>query len=115
MPSRTAEIKVTVDLNDEHLPKGIQWQATEGENEGPTSCESMMLSFWDSEKKAVAAIDLWTEEMTIEEMNLYFFQVFHKMADTYLKATKNSEISNSIHEFGESFGTSLGILKRSTQ
>jgi len=109
MPSRTAEIKVTVDLSDEHLPKGIQWQATEGENEGPTSCESMMLSFWDSEKKTVAAIDLWTEEMTIEEMNLYFFQVFHKMADTYFRATKDDSVAREIHAFGDGFGETAGV------
>ena len=72
MPPRTAEIKVTVELNDQNLPTGIAWQATEGEEQGDTACQSMMLSFWDSEKKAVAAIDLWTEEMTIEEMNHYF-------------------------------------------
>ena len=74
-----------------------------------------MLSVWDSENKTTAAIDLWIKDTTIDDINIYFYQVIHKMADTYLKATKNSEISNSIHEFGESFGTSLGILKRSTQ
>ena len=74
-----------------------------------------MLSDWDSKNKTTAAIDLWIKDTTIDDINIYFYQVIHKMADTYLKATKNSEISNSIHEFGESFGTSLGILKRSTQ
>jgi hypothetical protein len=35
------------------------------------------------------------------------------MADTYLRATKNEEIANSIHEFGEGFAENLGLLKRS--
>ena len=110
MPPRTAEIKVTVKLNDENLPTGIEWQAAEGENEGATACQSMMLSFWDSEKKAVAAIDLWTEEMTIEEMNHYFYQVIHKLADTYLRATKDDAIAREIHAFGDGFGKTSGVV-----
>ena len=113
--SRTAEIKLTVDLDSEDMPTRIEWQASEGQGDGPISCESMMLSVWDSENKTTAAIDLWIKDTSVEDLNIYFYQVIHKMADTYLKATKNSETSNSIHEFGESFGASLGILKRSTQ
>lgn len=113
--SRTAEIKMTVDLDGDNVPTRIEWEASEGQPDGPILCESMMLSVWDSENKTTAAIDLWIKDTTIDDINIYFYQVIHKMADTYLKATKNSEISNSIHEFGESFGTSLGILKRSTQ
>ncbi|MEC8951440.1 MAG: gliding motility protein GldC [Pseudomonadota bacterium] len=113
--SRTAEIKMTVDLDEDNVPTRIEWEASEGQEGGPILCESMMLSVWDSENKTTAAIDLWIKDTTIDDINIYFYQVIHKMADTYLKATKNSEISNSIHEFGESFGTSLGILKRSTQ
>ena len=113
--TRTAEIKMTVDLDGDNVPTRIEWEASEGQEGGPILCESMMLSVWDSENKTTAAIDLWIKDTTIDDINIYFYQVIHKMADTYLKATKNSEISNSIHEFGESFGTSLGILKRSTQ
>tara|TARA_Y100000780_G_scaffold137700_1_gene124020 strand:+ start:775 stop:1128 length:354 start_codon:yes stop_codon:yes gene_type:complete len=110
MPPRTAEIKVTVELNDQSLPTGIGWRATEGEEEGETACQAMMLSFWDSEKQAVAAIDLWTEEMTIEEMNHYFYQVIHKLADTYLRATKDDAIAREIHAFGEGFGETSGVV-----
>jgi len=115
MKSRTAEIKVTVDLDEADLPTRIEWQASEGQHEGPISCESMMFSVWDSEKKTTAAIDLWIKDTTVEDLNLYFYQVIHKMADTYFRATKNKEVSDSIHEFGEGFGKDLGLLKRSTE
>ena len=113
--SRTAEIKVTVDLDGADLPTRIEWQASEGQEDGPISCESMMFSVWDSEKKTTAAIDLWIKDITIEDLNLYFYQVIHKMADTYLRATKSEEMANLIHEFGENFGEKLGLLKRSTK
>ncbi len=113
--SRTAEIKLTIDLDSADLPTRIEWQASEGQEGGPITCESMMLSVWDSEKKTTAAIDLWIKDTSIEDLNIYFYQVIHKMADTYMRATKNEEIANSIHEFGEGFGASLGLLKRSTE
>ena len=114
MMSRTAEIKLTVDLDGDDIPTRIEWRATEGQEDGPALCQSMMLSLWDSEKKTTAAIDLWTKDTSVEDMNLYFFQVIHKMADTYLRATKNAEMANTIREFGDGFGETLGLTGRST-
>jgi gliding motility-associated protein GldC len=109
--SRNAEIKLTVDLDDENLPTRIEWEASEAHDSGPKPCQSMMLSLWDSEKKTTVTIDLWTRDTTVEEMNLHFYQVFHKMADTYLRATNNVELSKLIHEFGDGFGDNLGLVK----
>ncbi len=111
---RTAEIKLIVDLDGDDMPTRIEWLASEGQENGPVSCQSMMLSVWDSENETTAAIDLWIKDTTVDEMNLYFYQVIHKMADTYLSATKNADIANSIREFGDGFGESLGLIGRST-
>lgn len=109
MMSKKAEIKLTVALDAENLPTHIEWEASDAAADGPVPCQSVMLSLWDAEKKTTAAIDLWTKETTIDDMNLHFYQVFHKMADTYLRATKNEEIAKAIHEFGDGFGSSLGV------
>lgn len=110
MSARTAEIKLKIDLDGDNLPQFIEWEATEGQDAGPAPCQAMMLSLWDSEKQTTAAIDLWTKETSVEEMNLYFYQVIHKMADTYLRATKNKDVAKTIHEFGDGFGDSLGLF-----
>lgn len=109
--SRTAEIKLTVELDDQDLPTQIDWQASEARAPGPASAQAMLLSLWDSENKSTAAIDLWTKDMTIDDMNLYFYQVIHKMADSYLRATKNNDMARLIHEFGDGFGNKLGMLR----
>ena len=115
MSARTAEIKLTIKLDADNLPVHIEWEATEARDAGPMPCQSLMLSLWDSDKQTTAAIDLWTRDTSVEEMNLYFYQVFHKMADTYLRATQNKEIANTIHEFGDSFGDSLGLFMQPQQ
>lgn len=107
--SRTAEIRVTVDLDTDNVATRIQWQAAEAPGGGPAACQSMMLSFWDSGRKTTAAIDLWTRDMTVDDMNVFFYQVLHKMADTYLRATKNESMAQTIHELGNRFGDGLGL------
>lgn len=109
MTSRTAEIRVTVDLDADNVATRIEWQATEARGGTASRCRSVLLSVWDSEKQTTAAIDLWTRDMTVEEMNCFFYQVLHKMADTYLRATKNALMAQSIQEFGNKFGDALGV------
>jgi gliding motility-associated protein GldC len=99
---------VTVGLDADNLATRIAWQATEAPDAGAQKCEAMMLSVWDSEKKSTAAIDLWTRDMTVDDMNSFVYQVLHKMADTYLRATKNAALAQSIHEFGDKFGQTFG-------
>jgi len=107
--SRTAEIKVLIDLDSENVPTRIEWQASEAKDEGPVSCQSVMLSLWDGDNKTTAAIDLWTKETTIDDMNLHFYQMFHKMAETYVRATKNPDMGKEIHDFADGFGSALGL------
>lgn len=109
MSARTAEIKLTVDLDSENLPTRIKWQASESGQDEPKLCQSMMLSLWDNEKQTTATIDLWTRDMTVAEMNLHFYQVFRNMADSYLKATNNAGAAKLIREFGDRFGEKLGL------
>lgn len=109
MTSRTAEIKLTIDLDADKVATRIQWQAEEAPGGGVATCQSMMLALWDGEKKTTAAIDLWTRDMTIDDMNFFYYQVLHKMADTYLRATKNAPIAEAIHELGNKLGDTLGL------
>ncbi|MCH8227601.1 MAG: gliding motility protein GldC [Proteobacteria bacterium] len=109
MSPTTAEINLFVELDDDRLPTRIEWEATEAKDKGRTQCHSVMLSLWDGENKTVAAIDLWTKDTTIADINLHFYQAFHKMADTYLRATKNADMADLIHQFGNEFGASVGL------
>jgi len=107
--SRTAEIKVLVDLDDDNVPTKIEWQASEAKDEGFVSCQTVMMSLWDSDNNTTASIDLWTKEITIDDMNQHFFQMLHKMADTYHRATNNPDMAKEIRTFADGFGSTLGL------
>jgi gliding motility-associated protein GldC len=110
MTSRTAEIQLKIDLDAQNVATRIEWEAADAP--GPATCQSMMLALWDSRNKTMAAIDLWTRDMTVDDMNSFFYQVLHKMADTYLRATTDESTAQSIHEFGDKFENEVSSRAR---
>ena len=109
---KTTEIKLTVLLDINRVPEKIEWEATEAGFEGKKECKSMMLSLWDKEENVTLGIDLWTKEMQVNEMNIYFHQVLLKMADTYRRATKNSVAADLIENFSAEFAEKLELKKK---
>ena len=88
---KTSEIKFTIQLDEKKMPKKIEWEATDSGFDGRKPCNSMMISLWDKDERITMGIDLWTKEMLIEDMNIHFYQIFTKMADTYLNFSFNLE------------------------
>jgi len=103
MELKKSEIKFTVELDEKNLPKKIKWNASDANFDGEKECNSMLISVWDKTDKVTMGIDLWTNEMMIQDMNVHFYQTFQKMADTYLRSTSNNDISKMIKNFAENF------------
>ncbi len=111
MSVKKSEIKFTVELDESKMPFKIEWEADDADFEGKRECSSLMLSLWDKEDKVTLAIDLWTKEMLVNDMNVHFHQTFLKMADTYLRATQNNDVANTIRTFANEFATKLELVK----
>ena len=103
MTEKISEIKFTVELDDKNLPKKIKRNASDANFDGEKECKSMQISVWDKEEKVTMGIDLWTNEMIVDDMNIHFYQIFKKMADTYLRSTSNNDISKMIKNFADDF------------
>ncbi len=107
---KQSEIKFTVSLDDEQVPYAIDWEATDaGAPRKPT--KAIMLSMWDPEEKGALRIDLWTKEMSVEEMNHFFYQTMMTMADTYERATMNKEVAVMMKEFTIGIGKKTKVIK----
>ena len=110
--SRISQIKLTVELDDTKNHVAINWTADEAGFTGSKSAKTLLLSLWDDNEKLTYSIDLWTKEMLLNDMNMHFYQMFQKMADTYQRATNNAEMSDSIRNFANEFSNKLGLLKQ---
>ena len=96
-------ITIDVQLDENRIPEGITWQATDAVGSKPQKSKAMMLSFWDGEEKTALRIDLWTKTMMIDEMADFFYQTMMTMADTYGRATSHADIVDEMKKFAHQF------------
>lgn len=109
---RTTSIDIKVHLDEQSLPIGMDWDATDSPIKARKDCKAILLSMWDGEAKNALKIDLWTKEMEVNEMNHFFFQTIMTMADTYHRATSNKEIAMELKQFGRTFAEKLELFKK---
>ena len=100
---KTSTITVDVQLNDDRVPEAILWKASDSTIENAQKAKAMMLSFWDGAEKTALRIDLWTKEMMVDEMADFFYQSMMSMADTFERATRQSELVNEMKKSAQEF------------
>jgi gliding motility-associated protein GldC len=107
--NKISHINFQVELDENRVPVKIEWEATDAGFEGKKECNSIMVALWDTQEKVTFGLDLWTKEMLVHDMNKHFHQTFLKMADTYLRATKNQEVADMINNFSAEFLEKINI------
>lgn len=98
-----SNINIQIELDEEKMPETIEWNAPDGGVEGYQKAKAMLLGLWDGQEKSALRIDLWTRKMMVDEMNDFFYQSFFGMADTYARATQNTDLAKEIKEFAKAF------------
>ena len=109
--SRRSEIKVAVELNEEKQPVGLQWHAEDAGLQGEKPAKAMMLALWDKNDQSTMRIDLWTHEMTVEEMEFFMYETLASLADTYERSTSDKEMAKEIKAFAHKFGKEKKVIK----
>jgi gliding motility-associated protein GldC len=110
--NKKSEIKIFVELDDQKMPVNIEWEATDAGFDGKKPAKTLMLSLWDAKDNVTLGIDLWTKEMTVEEMSLHYHQMLFKMADTFERATLNTEAANLLKDFSSEFAKKLKLKEK---
>ncbi len=98
-----SSIVIDVHTDENKVPEGITWNATDTTVENAQKAKAMMLSFWDGAEKTALRIDLWTKDMMVDEMADFFYQTMMTMADTYGRATNNKEMVDEMKKFARDF------------
>ncbi|MBG44187.1 MAG: gliding motility protein GldC [Aequorivita sp.] len=106
----TSEISLKVGLDENKIPEIIHWTAEDGgvSNE---ETKAVMLSVWDSKSKESLRIDLWTKEMPVDEMKVFFHQTLSAMADTFQRATNDDKMSDTMRDFCDYFAEKLELKR----
>lgn len=110
MANITSEIKLNVELDENRVPEKLNWTAEDG---GITNEEAkaMMLSVWDSKAQESLRIDLWTKDMPVDEMKVFFHQTLVAMSNTFHRATQDEKMSATMKDFCDYFAEKLELKK----
>ncbi len=108
---KKSTIKVDIHLDEQNVPSGIEWMATDNPQGSETSpAKAMLLSFFDSQTKDTLKIDIWTTELQIHEMDRFMYQTLRGLADTYYRATNNQQLASVMQQFVQYFGEKTELI-----
>ena len=71
----------------------------------------MLLSVWDAKAQETLRIDLWTKDMPVDEMKVFFYQTLVAMSDTFNRATQDEKMTATMKDFCDYFAEKLELKK----
>jgi gliding motility-associated protein GldC len=106
---KKAEIKLTVELDDNNVPESILWESTDAQTKEALPVKSMMLALWDQNFKNALRIDLWTKDMPVDEMKQFFYETLMTMGDSFLRATGETNIVEDLRDYCAHFADKMDL------
>ena len=108
--NNTSDINIHIELDENRVPEKLSWTAKDGgvENE---KAKAFLLSIWDSNAKESLRIDLWTKDMPVDEMKVFFHQTLVAMTDTFQRATGDEKMAGTMKDFCDYFAEKLELIK----
>jgi gliding motility-associated protein GldC len=105
-----SEIKFNIELDENRVPEKLTWSAQDGGVQAEEA-KAIMLSIWDSRAKETMRIDLWTKDMPVDEMKIFFHQTLVAMSDTFKRATDDEKMADTMKDFCDYFAEKLELTK----
>ena len=110
MAANKSKIELTIELDENRVPEKLYWTAQDGSITNQEA-KAMMLSVWDSKAQESLRIDLWTKDMPIDEMKVFFHQTLVAMSNTFNRATQDEKMTATMKDFCDYFAEKLELKK----
>ncbi|MBT8253831.1 MAG: gliding motility protein GldC [Flavobacteriaceae bacterium] len=104
----TSTIELTVELDENRIPERLSWSAEDG-GISKAEAKAMMLSVWDPKDKETLRIDLWTKDMPVDDMKIFFHQTLVAMSNTFNRATQDEKMTETMKDFCDYFAEKLNL------
>lgn len=108
--NNTSDINIHIELDENRIPEKLSWTAKDGDVENEAA-KAFLLSIWDSNAKESLRIDLWTKDMPVDEMKVFFHQTLVAMSDTFQRATGDEKMAATMKDFCDYFAEKLELMK----
>ncbi len=97
---RHSEINFKVHLDENRVPEKIFWDATENPNEGINETLAINLNIWDQYHKGLLGINLWTKDMSTDEMKHFAVDIIGNLRQMIADSTGDEKIILYLEEAG---------------
>jgi len=103
-----SKVVFNVGLDENRIPEQMTWSADDA-GISDEQAEAVMISVWNDQKKETLRMDLWTKEMKLFEMRVFFYQSLKSMADVYRRATGDDKMADTMLDFVDYFHEKLEL------
>ena len=110
MGKHKSTITLEVTLDENRVPEELYWSAEDG-GINHEEAKAMLLSVWDSKVQETLRIDLWTKDMPVEEMKVFFHQTLVALSDTFYRATQDEKMTATMKDFCAYFAEKLELTQ----
>lgn len=113
---KRSELHFSIELDDKNIPDKIFWLATDNNPEEKINeTKGIFVSIWDQENKNTLKLDLWTNEMQVDEMKKFCIETLVGMGETLRGATGDEYMAKEMAELAKKLRkhheTELGIAQ----
>lgn len=95
---KESEITLKIQLDEKHVPEKISWSATDKPDGALSETKAFALSIWDQEQFNTMRMDLWTKEMTVNEMKKFCVDTIGAMSDSIKNATGDTKMAELMQD-----------------
>jgi len=108
---KKTDIVITVCLDKNRVPEKMTWSAKDG-GVSNQETKAFLFSSWDDVNQETMKIDLWTKDMPVDQMNVFFHQTLVSLSQSYMKATNNEKMTDAFNQFCDYFAEKLELKKK---
>ena len=105
-----SDIKIGIELDENRVPEKLVWTARDG-GVANEEAKAVLLSLWDNKNQESIRIDLWTKDMPVDEMQVFFHQTLVGMTDSFRRATGDDKMADTMKDFTDYFAEHLNLKK----
>ncbi|MEN9334059.1 MAG: gliding motility-associated protein GldC [Bacteroidota bacterium] len=100
-------INIQIELDNNKVAEKILWEATDAGEQ--REAKAMILGFWDKQEKNTMRIDLWTKEMTVDEMKFFVHQTLLTLSDSFERSTGDTRMAATMKDFCEYYAEKMNL------
>ena len=106
-----SDIKIAIELDENRVPEKMAWTARDG-GVANEEAKAMLLSLWDPTQKESVSIDLWTKDMPVDEMQIFFHQTLVGMTESFRRVTNDDKMADTMKDFCDYFAEKLELKEK---